>query len=257
VEKVAEKTIDFAFAKMKAQVKESIQMVNEFMKALRVIGPPKAAYNRKSTQTKGLPTGPFRLAGQEASCSLLIFVPRNLSGAFINEMTGRYGYSHLAVDCGELDIPTGKRVMIEATTHNGSDVHYSFQDMYGERRFVRIPLEKTGVIADEFCNCIRSKLGEKFDHKEVITMGRLHDPTKQICSELAAQCLPEAIRTDMMGRYQAGSLHARSAARVYRDPDQTLRLFMSPNGFAEYFGAPKGEQLSGIDQLFEPVLFDM
>jgi hypothetical protein len=172
-------------------------------------------------------------------------------------MTGGYSYSHLAIDCGELDIPTGKRVMIESTMSLG--VHNSFQDEYGKRKFVRIPLEKIGVNADEFCDCIHSKLSEKFDDEEALTLGLIHNPAKQICSDLATVCLPEAIRTDIAHSHRAGFLHPLSTVRpkkvfrLFASP-KVSRLFVSPNGFAEYFGAPKGEQLTGPDQLSEPIL---
>ena len=80
---------------------------------------------------EGLPTGPMKDGGEGRQSSLLIFVPRNTVSALINDMTGGYGYSHLAVDCGEIDIPTGKRVLVESTFGHG--VHHSFQDEYGER----------------------------------------------------------------------------------------------------------------------------
>ena len=85
--------------------------------------------DREPAEKEALPTGPFRGTGAGSKCSLLIFVPRNTTSALIDDMTGGYGYSHLAVDCGELDIPTGKRVMIESTMSLG--VHNSFQNEYG------------------------------------------------------------------------------------------------------------------------------
>ena len=205
--------------------------------------------DKEPAQTEDLPTGPLRRGDEDRQCSLLIFVPRNTVSALINDMTGGYGYSHLAVDCGELDIPSGKRVMVESTFSLG--VHNSFQDEYGERKFVRIPLKKAGVDEDEFCNCIRSKLGEKFDYEEALTIGLIHNPAKQICSDLATVCLPEAILTDIARYHRAGLLHSLSALHL---PDKTSHLFVTPNGFAEYFGAPKGDQLNGPDQLSEPVM---
>jgi hypothetical protein len=203
-------------------------------------------------QKEGLPTGPFRQADESYGCSLLIFVPRNAVSVLINDLTGRYGYSHLAVDCGEIDIPSGKRVMIEATIGHG--VHSSFQDEYGERKFVRIPLKDAGVNATEFCNCIRSKLGEKFDDEEALTIGLIHNPDRQMCSDLATVCLPEAIRADI-SRYQRTSFRYYISRKLpFGNPDHLFRLFVTPNGFARYFGAPKGEQLDGPDQLLEPVL---
>jgi hypothetical protein len=179
-------------------------------------------------------------------------VPRNEISALINDTTGRYGYSHLAVDCGEIDIPSGKRVMVESTV--GLGVHNSFQDEYGERKFVRIPLEKAGVNADEFCDCIRSKLGEKYDDEEALTFGLIHNPAKQVCSDLATVCLPEETRAGIARYQRAGFLYYLSTLWPYRGSDKIFRLFVSPNGFARYFGAPRGERLNGPDQLSEPVV---
>lgn len=208
--------------------------------------------DREPPQVDSRPTGPFKQGNEGGQGSLLIFVPRNPVSALINELTGGYGYSHLAIDCGEIDIPSGKRVMVESTP--GLGVHNSFQDEYGERKFVRIPLEKAGINVDEFCNCILSKLGEKYDDEEALTFGLIHNPAKQICSDLATVCLPDSTRTSIAHNHQEGLLHLLSAVRTYGSPGETLRLFVSPNGFAEYFGAPRGEQLNGKDQLSEPVL---
>jgi hypothetical protein len=205
--------------------------------------------DQEPADREALPTGPLRQGHGEPQCSLLIFVPRNTVSALINDMTGGYGYSHLAVDCGEVDIPSGKRVMVESTFSLG--VHNSFQDEYGERKFVRIPLKNAGVDEDEFYNCIRSKLGERFDYEEALTIGLIHDPAKQICSDLATVCLPETIRTDIARYHRAGFLHSRSAVQP---PNKTSRLFVTPNGFAEYFGAPRGDELKTADQLSEPHL---
>jgi len=208
--------------------------------------------DREPAQKEGLPTGPFKQAGEGHRGCLLIFVPRNAFGILINDSTGGYGYSHLAVDCGELDLPSGKRIMIEATV--GLGVHNSFQDEYGERKFVRISLEKAGVNTAEFCDCIRSKLGEKFDEEEVLTIGLIHNPDRQICSDLATACLPEAVRKSIARYQRAGFRYYISTLWPFRGSDKIFRLFVTPNGFARYFGAPRGEQLSGTDQLSEPVL---
>jgi hypothetical protein len=208
--------------------------------------------DREPAQKEGLPTGPLKQGGEGRQGSLLIFAPRNEISALINDTTGGYGYSHLAVDCGEIDIPSGKRVMVEATV--GLGVHNSFQDEYGERKFVRIPLEKAGVNADEFCDCIRSKLGEKYDDEEALTLGLIDDPAKQVCSDLATVCLPEAIRADIARHQRTGFLYYLSTLWPYGGSDKIFHLFVSPNGFARYFGAPRGERLDAPDQLSEPVV---
>jgi hypothetical protein len=207
--------------------------------------------DREPPQNEGLPTGPFKQAGEGYRGCLLVFVPRNEFGILINDTTGGYGYSHLAVDCGELDLPTGKRVMIEATVGRG--VHKSFQDEYGERKFVRIYLEKAEVNITEFCDCINSKLGEKFDDEEVLTLGLMHNPERQVCSNLATVCLPEAVRKDI-ARYQETSFrYYLSRILPFDGPDKIFRLFVTPNGFAKYFGAPRGDQLDGTNQISEPI----
>ncbi len=169
----------------------------------------------------------------------------------IDELSGGYGYSHLAVDCGEVDIPSGRRVMVELTV--GQKVHYAFQDEYGDRHFVCIPLAKAGIEVRLFCNCIRSKLGQKYDDEEALTLGVIDDPAKQICSDLATVCLPQEMRLDIARRHRAGLMHPLSAVR-HGKLDTNFRLFVSPNGFAEYFGAPRGRDLAGPDQYWEPCL---
>ncbi len=86
----------------------------------------------------GEPAGPFVSQPAADAPALLFFVPRSLRSRLIDGATGGYGYSHVAVDCGEIDQPTGKRVMIESAP--GQAVHRSFQDEYGPRPFARAPL---------------------------------------------------------------------------------------------------------------------
>jgi hypothetical protein len=202
---------------------------------------------------KQLPTGPFRLVAPQHEGDLLLFVPRNEIGRTISSLTGRYGYSHLAIDCGEIDEPTGRRVMVEATVGHG--VHYAFQDEYGERPFVRMPLRQIGMDVDEFCDCVRSRVGEKFDDLEALTLGILDNPARQICSDLATSCLPEEIRQEIARCHRRAVIHPLSAVRE-KMGESKVRLFMSPNGFAEFLGAPLGKNIGAPDQLVQPHIQD-
>lgn len=195
---------------------------------------------------KQIPKGPFKTV---ADVALLLFVPRNEIGHTIDDLTGRYGYSHLGVDCGELDEPTDRRVMIEATVPLG--VHYAFQEEYGQRPFIRVPLRNTGTDTNQFCQCVHAKIGEKFDNLEVITLGILDNPARQLCSDVATVCLPEELR-EKMARYHKGRvLHPLSATRdeMHRPG---IRLFVSPNGFAEFFGVPRGKEIKELGGVVEP-----
>lgn len=209
----------------------------------------KAYIDREPALNNTKPNGPFRPSGEGHEGDLLIFVPRNTISRVIDRMTGGYGYSHLAIDCGEIDQPTSRHVMIEATM---SDVvHYAYQDEYGERPFVRIPLKKTGVNVGQFCECVHSRLGEKYGDMEVLTLGILDNPARQICSDLATNCLPEEMRKEFVSCHRATVIHPLSVV-LHEKSATALRLFISPNGFVEYFGAPRGKDLEGPDQLVEP-----
>lgn len=195
------------------------------------------------------PTGAFRIAHPESEGDLLLFVPRNQISRTINSLTGRYGYSHLAIDCGEVDVPSGLRVMVEATM--GYGVHYAFQKEYGKRPFVRLPLRETDVDVKAFCECVRTKVGEKFDDLEAITLGILDNPARQICSDLATVCLPQEMREKIARFHKRAVLHPLSVARDHIRGTGP-RLFMSPNGFAEFLNAPRGRDLERPDQLAHP-----
>jgi hypothetical protein len=213
----------------------------------------KAYIDTEPPLEKRLPTGPWKVTAKEHEGDLLLFVPRNEVGRTISSLTGRYGYSHLAIDCDEIDEPTGRPVMIEATV--GLGVHYAFQDEYGKRPFVRVPLWKAGIDVQKFCECVHAKVGEKFDDLEAITLGILDNPARQICSDLATVCLPDEMRDEIARCHRKAVIHPLSAVR-----DEALRsgfrLFMSPNGFAEFLGAPPGREVTKPDQLAEPHVQD-
>jgi hypothetical protein len=192
-----------------------------------------------------IPNGPFVVA-DEHECALLIYVPRNLKSRLIDDVTGAYGYSHVAIDCREIDQVTGKRVMTESTTQDV--VHRSFQDKYGARPFVRIPLAPVDVDCEKFRECVNSKLGEPYDNKEALTWGAVDDPAKQVCSDLAGDCLPRELHDDIARKRMSGQLH-RLAVSVHQGG---RRVFISPNGFCEYFGAPRGEEVARPEQLVLP-----
>jgi hypothetical protein len=197
------------------------------------------------------PAGPFRVAAPGHTGDLLIFVPRNRISRSIDLLSGRYGYSHLAIDCGEVDTATGRRVMIEAVM--GAGVTYAFQEEYGPRPFVRILLRQADVDVEQFCQCVHRMVGEKFDDVEAISLGILDNPARQICSDLATNCLPESMRQLIERYHRRAVIHPLAAVRDERAGSR-VRLFMSPNGFAEFLGAPRGSQLQGPDVEITPRL---
>jgi hypothetical protein len=205
--------------------------------------------DREPALNEKKPKGPFKKTRKAQAGDMLIFVPRDAKSAAIDKLTGGYGYSHLALDTGEIDEPTRRTVMVESTMDDV--VHYAFQDEYGDRPFVRVPLQQAGVDPKAFCACVLKMLGEKFDDEAALTLGILDNPARQICSDLATNCLPEEMRGDLARAHRAAEIHPLSG--VLHDRAATdLRLFISPNGFAEYFGAPRGKKLKGPDQAADP-----
>jgi hypothetical protein len=194
------------------------------------------------------PTGPFTVDAGHA-CALLVFVPLSLKSRLIDDATGGYGYSHVALDCAEVDQESGKHVMTESTMQYV--VHRSFQERYGSRPFARVPLSQHGVEAEKFRACVNEKLGEPYDDKEALTWGAVNDPAKEVCSDLAADCLPSELRADIAREHRAGRL-SRLSVSDHRRFKKEPRVFVSPNGLAEYFGAPRGSRITAPDTLVTP-----
>lgn len=196
------------------------------------------------------PTGPFKTIRKKHLGDLLLWVPYKIDSYLIDDMTGAYGYSHTTIDTGEIDIPTLKPVMAEITV--GQTVSRKFQDQFGQRAYARVPLSKTGVNVKQFVECILAKLGEPYDDLDAISFGRIENPSKEVCSGLAADCLPEKERKRIAWAKRLGLLR-RGSVSVHSLPNaEKVKEFVSPNGLAEYYGAPKGKKLSGPDITVKP-----
>jgi hypothetical protein len=200
------------------------------------------------------PSGPFIVKRPDQMGDLLLWVPRRLESYLIDDLTGRYGYSHASVDTGEMDEPTGKAVMVEVTI--GQTVIRKFQDEYGGRPYARMPLSKIGIDTESFVNCVKSRLGEQYGDLEALTLGEIDDPAKQVCSSVAAECLPENVKREIAKARRLRLLHGTTVSIHSRPNAEKTKVFISPNGFARYFGAPRGEKLDGPDVLIDPIPMD-
>jgi hypothetical protein len=104
---------------------------------------------------------------------------------------------------------------------------------------------------EAFCACVHARVGERFDNLEVITLGVLDNPARQICSDVATVCLPEELCRRIIRCHDGMVLHPLSVAR-YEMLDARNRLFVSPNGYAEFFDIPHGRNIRQPDQHVEP-----
>jgi hypothetical protein len=222
-----------------------------FLKILRVAWRHQPAPTESVLEEEtNVPTGPYAANRRRQMGDLLLWVPRKIDSFIIDDLTGRFGYSHLSVDTGEVDLPTGKPVMVEAMV--GKPVQRKFQDEYAGRNYARIPLSKTGIDAETFVGCIKSELGEPYDNLEALTLGEIDDPAKQVCSGLAAECLPETVRKEIAKARRLRLLRGTSVSVHSSFNAPKTKVFISPNGFAEYYAAPKGRMLQEADLLVEP-----
>ena len=202
-----------------------------------------------SITTPGPASGPFAVRDNQSVGDLLIYVPRSIESHLIDHVTGGYGYSHVAIDTGEVDMPSGLRVMVESTVNH--PVWRVRQDRYGDRPYVRIRLRDAGIDPGAFSDCVKSKLGEQYDNLEALTWGAVDDPAKQICSDLAAECLPPDIILQIVNAYMKGKLR-RNSISVHKPTSEQIRAFVSPNGFSQYFGAPPGNRIRRINRFVAP-----
>jgi hypothetical protein len=203
-----------------------------------------------SKEANAYPTGPYVIKHKKQMGDLLIWVPLKIDSFIIDHLTGGFGYSHVTIDTGEVDLLTEKPVMAEVTI--GQVVERKYQDEYAGRPFARIPLSKTGVDAEAFVACIKSRLGEPYDDLEALTLGEINDPAKQMCSGLASECLPETQRRKIARAGRLGLLQRDSVSVHSPSNAPETKVFISPNGFAQYYGAPKGKKLRTTDFLVEP-----
>jgi hypothetical protein len=191
-----------------------------------------------TTTARRLPTGPFEVRRPLHRGDLLLWVPRGIDSYLIDELTGGYGYSHATIDVGEDDVSTGKPVMAEITVNQ--TVSHKYLVEYGHRPYVRIGLSRAGVDVQALAQCVESKMGEKYDALEALTLGEVQDPAKEVCSGLIADCLPPDELRRIARAARMGLLHRRSVSVHTRADAPRLRAFVSPNGLAEYYGAPRG-----------------
>ncbi len=64
---------------------------------------------RSSKEEMAFPSGPFAVQRKGQMGDLLLWVPRHIESFLIDDLTGRYGYSHVTVDPGRWMCPPGKR----------------------------------------------------------------------------------------------------------------------------------------------------
>lgn len=186
-----------------------------------------------------VPKGPIQVKNNPKATLFIFQAEQDLLyfSKSINLLTGNYGYSHVSLDIGEIDEDTGKNIMIESMP---GGVTRSFQDEYGDRKFVKINLEPYGIDYGKFSECVKSKLGDPFDWLGLFTFGNLDEKQSEVCVDVPVRCFPQKLTENIIKKYNENQLPKNSVMvhHLFKN-----RVLISPNALAKYFGAPNGKDL--------------
>jgi hypothetical protein len=150
-----------------------------------------------------------QVTGAPLPGDILVFVPDSPEGWVIDAATCNYGYSHVALFCGQNNV-------IDVTVDGVIERPYSEVQ---QRPHAIIRLGLTNQQIADLCSCASSKKGQQIDYLELLTFGTFGDPGREICTMLIMHCL------DQIG-------FDRNAIG--------LGGFVSPNHIARLFGIAPG-----------------
>jgi hypothetical protein len=170
------------------------------------------------------------------SCRLVFFGVDNLLGEVVDLATGRHGYAHLALDCGERD-QAGRAIVIEAVDKG---VKRTYLHAYRDTPLCFVPISQ--LLRDHEGSCkhffkrARTYLGQPYDYADAM-WGIDRNPAKQICSGLAFEAFPRSLQLQIL-RY----LHEHEGESDDGQGDEPHpHPRISPNGLARFFGLDRAE----------------
>ncbi|HEY1297805.1 MAG TPA: hypothetical protein VGJ60_32390 [Chloroflexota bacterium] len=185
----------------------------------------------------------------------------------MDERSGGYFYTHMAVDCcgvsdGTRDrddvpeeicpaVPAGTRITIDAAPVCGVR-RYSLAD-WNTRPYVRVPirdLAKLGIRCPEFCQAVTDQLRSDFSPNKLNDPEV--DPSGIVCSDVISRALEPAPRKWILAFVQAWlqrcypfTTDPPYAARTLKTASSEIQAsFIAPNGYAIAFGLPHGATLT-------------
>lgn len=142
----------------------------------------------------------------------------------IDRKTGRWGYSHVSIDGGEIDKKTGEPLIFDADDRDG--VIRRPRSYYNGRRFVEVEL--SDLAGAEAYGAARMMIGTPYDTMELIGPRNQNPRDGIVCSTFVWHCMPQSIRDQIM---------------ECKEGLCSFNNLPTPNQLARALGAPKLEGL--------------
>lgn len=139
---------------------------------------------------QGEPVDDF-IRPEGVSVKILFFVPVDETSRDIDEATGGHGYSHVAIDAGEIDKASGDYLIIDCRPTKGV-FRRPLSDMGSRRRSI---VELSSEVGEQSYGYIRASMDKPFD---VLSMAFGGDRTSTYCSKLVWDSLPQSYRTHVL-----------------------------------------------------------
>lgn len=168
-------------------------------------------------------------------CALLLYAAQGWKqGTPIDRLSGRLGWSHLAVDADERAATTGQRLMIDHRVGVGMHRRPKRPAAYQDRPRARIELPQP--LASETRLALKRLVGSDYRARSVLRYAGQGDLSGTVCSQVVFECLPPDLRRLVQSASPPLGLFGRLLRRW--NPD-----IVTPNQFALAFGIPPASEV--------------
>lgn len=172
-------------------------------------------------------------------CSLLLYAARGWGqGEPIDRLSGRLGWSHLAIDAEERDASTGERLIIDHRVGIGMQRRPHRPLDYEGRPRARIVLPQP--VATELRLAAKRLVGSQYRLRASFRSLGDGDLDGTVCSQVVFECLPP----DLQRRILRADVPLGPLGWLLRRANPHL---VTPNQFAAAFGVPPAATLGAED----------
>ena len=161
---------------------------------------------------QGRPSDPY-VRPQGAPVRILLFVPVDEQSAKIDAASGGHGYSHVAVDAGEMRTEDLAPLVIDCVPFKG--VHRRPLTDYGDRDRTEVELPRE--VGEHAYGFIRGQVGRPFD-----TLGFFGSDSQ---STFCRESLPQRYRGHVLASREPGKMGWYASVNAIPSPNQLALAF--------------------------------